>query len=746
MDVDEPKVADVIVGNHDDADFVPVNKEKEEDDGQARSKSKKRAKTDSRPRRVGSEHTPKKGGDDEEIAANVASRERAEAVAAEKRLGKKKARIRPKIPKKDRVDLSGVGGTRKGSKNFIASLFYRKDGIDFVCKLCHQKKAVGSGLSNLTSHLAHKHEKLWKKALEENDRSTLMEPYVKTLIGSQGIAQQPTVSTHFKVTRDGKLTKKYKIMMSLLVWVLECQIPFNAVESLHFRRFGEEMDKELFSAYHLKTNLSLLYDVVVSLARANLKECAGFTITADMWTSIAGQKYLVITYHGVTRAFERVHHVLDLVPFYGASVGNLISSVICERVRSHVQSPKVMTVVTDSGSNMKRARQQVAEDLGCASSSTCFAHALKGVMDAVFGVGEKQSTKHLECEKAMLDIAAIKAVAEVCRLKADVKKFFNDEEDLVLISENVTRWEGRYTALDRFILLQDCFALHNNVLAAFMKQHVDPKSVPSDFLDKAFFKRVRRYKEALSEFHQVSVLSQGDETTSTLSAIPGWIWHLQKECETDTELGKCLRQAVDALLVPKFISKNSAALLAALVDPYAYVKLEMNLEPKMHEELWGQLVADSLSLEPNMHDDDARAFHTASLNNGRLILQKSMRQWAENKKPADPLKFWADTSGASRTLAMPSFFRVASFYLSGTATSAPSERAFSSTTGIVTKLRTMLSDAHLEQMTVCRDWIRQPAFSFDATVLELERASPQALEQTQNVKGEGEDDEVEFMR
>ncbi len=58
----------------------------------------------------------------------------------------------------------------------------------------------------------------------------------------------------------------------------------------------------------------------------------------------------------------------------------------------------------------------------------------------------------------------------------------------------------------------------------------------------------------------------------------------------------------------------------------------------------------------------------------------------------------------------------------------------------------MLSDAHLEQMTVCRDWIRQPAFSFDATVLELERASPQALEQTQNVKGEGEDDDVEFMR
>ncbi len=687
--------------------------------------------------------------DDEEVAGLVMDRERKEGNRLERlasaRIGRSKSKSTSKKRKtaKRSTDVQVQPGTRRGSKNSVACLFFESvvgsSGNKYQCGLCSSVKVIGHGFSNLVSHLDKVHHDIWTKALVENQKGAVMEPYVKTLIAgrSKGGTTQQSI-TKYGTTREGKMEQKSVILFSLLSWMLDSQIPFNAVESAQFIRFGHEVGKELPSAYALKKGMRDFHAIVVDIARERLLKCKAFSITADMWTSMASQKYLVITYHGVALpAFERVHHVLDLVPFYGGSYGNLISSVICEKVKSHAgQSPIIMAIVTDAGSNMKKARQQVVDELGCGTASSCFAHALKGAVDAVFGEGSKKDERlELTCESVVKDFEAIKAVATVARLKADLKALFMEEDDLVLISDNKTRWEGKYLALQRWNVLADTFLKHSDTLLKYLGAEID-FDLPLDFLKKSFFRRTKRYEEMLVEFHKVSCISQSDETAATLSAIPGWIRKLQNECDMDTDLGKKLHAAVDAKLVNKFVDIDTAPMLAALLDPYAYIEMIPFVSSERQKRLWGKLIEDALRFT-DTNDEVRLKFQKNSLTGAKPLLIIAMEAWVAKAKNQDPLEFWKAQESDSVT---SMFYDVAAMYLSGVATSAPSERAFSSTTGSITKKRTQLGDDTLEMITVCRDWVRQPSFAQDEIVQRLISLNDD-VEEAGSVEGEGDDDD-----
>jgi hypothetical protein len=135
-------------------------------------------------------------------------------------------------------------------------------------------------------------------------------------------------------------------------------------------------------------------------------------------------------------------------------------------------------------------------------------------------------------------------------------------------------------------------------------------------------------------------------------------------------------------------------------------------------------------------DSDESKEHQAILLAARPLLQRHMKQWREIKREeaknngpevllerdASLFDFWRSCRANFALLSIATFIPVASRYLGIPATSAPSERSFSSSGLAVTKLRNRLGHDLLEHILLCRDWILQPCYSFNDTVKALEDA------------------------
>lgn len=76
------------------------------------------------------------------------------------------------------------------------------------------------------------------------------------------------------------------------------------------------------------------------------------------------------------------------------------------------------------------------------------------------------------------------------------------------------------------------------------------------------------------------------------------------------------------------------------------------------------------------------------------------------------LRWWHGFSEGDRTGLVQPFALAARMYLSMPAGGAPSESAFSATTGIVTKKRNRLGDETVEQLLVVRHWVQRPEYKF----------------------------------
>jgi hypothetical protein len=523
------------------------------------------------------------------------------------------------------------------------------------------------------------------------------------------------------------------VKLSLLIWAINSQVPFNPFESEDWKRFAMEAGIEVDSAYLMKQATSELRDVVVMQARAALKDCTGVSVTADLWTSIAGQKYLVMTYHGLNSEFKFVHHVLDLVPVYGNATGNLIGAAMKDRIATHLQAgQKLVAIVSDSGSNMVKAAE-----LGDHVLHPCFGHALKGVIDAVCGEKALAQSSHLHEKQVSLDLVTVKVIANVLRTTAWLRKELQGEDEAVLemIIECVTRWEGKWAAIERLLKLKVQLKRCKVLKEYFQKVGVK-KEVADDVLEESFFARLSSYKDLLDVFHEISVLSQSERKCS-IAWIPSWIDSIRTACKSsNSNLATKLSLAVEERLLPVYMDGPTPALKAALLNPLCSQAVASKMDEDVIENVWVEIISEAIALDGTVdgedHVKDVMNLNLALLPILRKKMQKTLDDFEEDKDLVDAtdqhiFDFWK-----SANIQILTFRAVARNYLAIPATSAPSERAFSSTTGVATKKRSTISDRLLEDLTVCRDWTSRDTFSFSETA----RALKDVLSATDGVRFE----------
>ena len=606
---------------------------------------------------------------------------------------------------------------RQGSQRWLTTLIFDlKKGSkgSYICKLCGGEKRSPNNESNLVTHMKSRHEKVWKGLGEANKRGDAGN-YAKTLLKSREISSSVRVSSQSSLSdwlHEGEVSKAARTKIAFLIWALESQLAYHVFDSRHFARFKETASLQLDSAYLMKNATSVLYSVVVGQATAILRACAGVSVTGDLWTSLAGHKYLVLTYHGLTRNFESVHHALDLIPFAGEALGSLIGQVIEGRVAIRLgEDRQAGAVVFDSGANMIKASKSMSRTT---KFHPCFAHGVKGVVDIVFGDAPKSKSRHLHAPEVACDMRAVKLIANVLRTTNWLRAELKEQTDLTLIIENITRWEGKYKAVSRFIALKKPLMACESLVSYVTRLMEDVQNdLPRDVLKPSFFARLGRYNSLLEALHSISKKSQAEENPS-ICEIPSWIWYIEKCCDDGTVLGHTLKKAIRERLHSKYLKADSLALQAALLNPRYVSQVLEETEQEIVEEAWNYLVQKAMEMGTSSSEDEEQEELTRNiLLSSRKVLIKSMGKWLDQNPNGTVLQFWRD---ARSVKIQQNYCDVAAYYLSIPATGAPSERTFSSTTGSVTKKRNRLGDELLEKITVCRDFIRQSCYKYEDIV------------------------------
>ncbi len=690
------------------------------------SKKRKKSKNASPKDAARDENSDKSGGSDDD---NEFDDEDDVVVGLGRKDTKKKT-------KAQFLSLEKAKASQLSTKSSRASLLFVKvDEKDdhYRCKLCQEVKKSAVNTSNLITHLTSCHKKTWDAIEREHNAKHDVVGFVKSVLDANGKGTTKPL-TQRKMDQwlghDGGMHKLAKAKLTLLVWAIKSCLAFNIFDADEFHEYADSAEMGHDSAYLMKEKTALLHEIFVGLAEERLAQCPSISVTADMWTALTGRQYLVVTYHGINpKTFEVVHHVLDLQAVFGSSSGDQIAALVESHIARHLGRDKcIVALVLDSGSNMLRAAKLAGVEV-----QKCFAHGLKGVIDAV--CGKKPSVKQPELHDSVVscDLRTVKAIAKLlCENKWIRKQVLGDDDDtLQLILENTTRWEGRYVALERFLRLKAQLK-KNEMLKKYYSDVARRKDLADDVLESSFFKRLESHCKLLKIFHEVSVQSQYEQQCS-IAWIPLWIRRIQKACNSSAStLGEKLKLAVDKRLVRKYLSAGSLALKAALLNPCVSPKIAKHIrDPQVVSDTWDAIVKEATGGKEASEEADSQEEHRLILKATLPALQRSMNKWYEAKRSEtkdreevlefsneDVFSFWKDCRIAHTAAFVP----VACRYLGIPATSAPAERAFSSSGLMVTKLRNRISPDLLERLIVCRDWIQQRCYSVSDTIKRIEAA------------------------
>lgn len=284
------------------------------------------------------------------------------------------------------------------------------------------------------------------------------------------------------------------------------------------------------------------------------------------------------------------------------------------------------------------------------------------------------------------------------------------DEKLCLIVENVTRWEGKYRAVERFITLEAALK-KSKELKQYFSAKDQKKEIVQDAFTSAFFARLSSYKTILGIFHKVSKKSQADNVP-TLPWVAHWIYKLADRCNNGTVLGEHLYKAVNERLVKYYLSGTTLVLKAALMNPFCFATVKEKAGEKHYQGIWDAVCEDAVMQKKDLAEKQALK---KILLGTRDLLENNMKAWADKNEKSTILEFWKSQGDE---LTKP-FIVIASTYLGVPATTGASERSFSSTTGVVTKKRNRIGDKLLEDLIIIRDWIKNGCYDFSQLVQAL---------------------------
>jgi hAT family C-terminal dimerisation region len=431
----------------------------------------------------------------------------------------------------------------------------------------------------------------------------------------------------------------------------------------------------------------------------------------------------------------------------GRKYAEFIAEQVKQCIDSHSDTALHVSSVTDTASNVVSASFMLTDD----DCKNCFNHELKLCVDEVLG---GPSGKKGKAEEAAQLIATVNDVCAWIRTSKPERQLFeqiqvvNGGAALQLKEENVTRWEGKFLTLERFVLLKNSLkslCKHDSSTLTASLEKYTTYTAQDTLLSKEFWRKLKEMLDVLKVLHVVSKQAQA-EGTVTISCIPYWIQELKKACirtENESRCSAAMKEAFLAVFEERlgyYTEEDSTVLRSAALDP-RFSNLELlDIEGALVDQVWDSIIdetillykKDPLAEEYDRWKEEKTSFLRSMAKPVRRTLLKLSTSFLKDNGTipgGDPLMFWKSVCDGSiggdldkdQCLCFSPFSTCARMFFCIPAGSSPSEREFSASGRVYTELRNKMSDETLEMLVVIRDFIRSPEFDFQELCLHLAR-------------------------
>ncbi|KAL3976330.1 CD59 antigen [Sarotherodon galilaeus] len=566
---------------------------------------------------------------------------------------------------------------------------------NIICKLCRATVISKTGnTSNLFHHLKTKH------ILEYQE-------------SRRPISRQTNIFQAFsKGTPYAKTSQRWiDITNAITVYLCKDMVPFLTVEKSGFKNMVKTLDpryevpdRKRFS----RTEMPKLFDQVREQVKKELRSIKHYATTTDLWSSRTMEPYISLTVHFINGEWKLCSRCLQTSYFPEDHTGEQISQGLEEALESWgLKEEFQVCITTDNGANIVKA-----VELSGWTRLQCFGHRL-----------------HLAIERSMKDACVERAIGKCKKIVSAFSYTWKRKREMAnaqaelnlpphcLITETPTRWGSQQQMIQR--VLEQEKAISQVLKADRKTRHLVPTWQDIDVLES-----VNKTLNPLIEF--TDALS-GEEYVSVSYVKP--VLHLLNNtvlplADEDTELTKDMKSAILKYLNEKYSDPATDDLLdmASFVDPRfrsSYIADDRRefILTKAAAEIQSLLEMQAVSESPPSHTSTAGEaqkepkrskrslgsfFKKASSQPGPAALTdrevieielKSYLQVLDVDGEADPLDWWR--------LHQANFPRVASLarkYLCIPATSAPSERAFSTSGNIVTCQRSALKPETVDKL------------------------------------------------
>ncbi|KAM4590974.1 E3 SUMO-protein ligase ZBED1-like [Odontesthes bonariensis] len=561
-----------------------------------------------------------------------------------------------------------------------------------VCKICFRKLQVKRGnTSNLRSHLASYHPAV-EVRLPPPAGSTQSQ-------AAAGASRQLGVAEAFaRAVKYGAGSERHRGLTDAVArYLVEEMVPFNTVEKPSFRALLNKFDRQYElpgKTYFSQTAVPKMYSTARAAVQCELREVDFFSATTDMWSSVNMTPYMTVTVHFLASDWTLKTRCLETV----FMPQNHTAENIAEALHSafdawSLDQNKLACITTDNGANIVAAVRKLQW-----TWLNCFGHNLHlAVTNAMASVKDRTGRAMGLCH------SLVSAFSQSWPKRRDLAKAQAELQapQHGLIMDCPTRWGSKQRMVER--VLEQTTAIQRVLVNDRRHQHLIPS-----WQDIAVLQSVNAALKPAAEFTDL-LSGEAYVTVSSIKPVLKLLTEdVLKPSDDDTTLTADIKRKMCSVLDNKY-SPILHKLLekACLLDPryrgkhFDWEEAKCALIDEMlsmGDGGSGASPAVGISVEQTAMPPPAKKRTLGDLLKAQVTTSAAvpMRIRADSElthylqeepldSNADPLAWWRE-----KQFRFPLLSKIARKYMCICATSAPSERVFSTAGSIVTHLRSSL--------------------------------------------------------
>ena len=551
-----------------------------------------------------------------------------------------------------------------------------------ICSHCPKRKNEFSynnyGTQNLLKHLKTQHSFVFKDP------------------------QQPTIS---EVAFEKQFFSQDHLDQYLLEWIVKEDQPFTQLESEDFLRILNLLkpNVKVYSADTLKRRIMAEFEVKQNDLKNTLSQSNGkISFTTDCWTSSNNISFMGLTAHWIDDDWKLHAITLDFLHLVQSHTGIHLYEAFMKVIDSYDIHQKMLGVTLDNAANNNIMIQELAASNGSSfrhhNHIRCFAHVLNLGAQAALNV----LTEDLERLRTLIKKIRSSPLSE------EKFKSFQVDTTLKPILDVATRWNSTANMLERALILKGPLISFSCYYQSTKGQDL---SLPADR-----WTEVERILLYLTPFRRFTNTICADTYPTLSLVVPMYnklLNHLDSWMKDKTTPGEALHKsavAANEKIYNYYNLTSDSYTVCTVLDPrfgISYYKRDTRVNAEAYEEVYDvvnfiykNFYAPIDQVAPSAVVDEFDVFDIEpAVDEFKDYCTNSPGMIGSQNK--DVLLWWKGNSKK-----YPNLSRMARDYLAIPATSASSERLFSSGKLMISDTRNSLSPSTIQACQFLKSWYK----------------------------------------